>query len=433
MRKMLKFWLSLILLVTCAIVSYANEVDCGADRGVISTQDSVVAESDSTVKTIAGAKLRYEPKLLLDNDKETWYEVGDSILIVPKRKPNFFQKVLNYFMKDEDHSKDRLWMSFLGGPHYDTDTKLGLAVMGNAYFRLKSCDLSLQPSFASVRVDFSTSGYVSTRLQGNTLIANDKRRLNYEVEFESLPSYFWGMGYDECDIKANKTKMQRKQAHLTGEFIWRVARKFYVGPAIHWNWVSSEEIANMDLLDGQPLTTRSYGLGFTADYDGRDVITNAERGLYVHAGVLFFPKKLWNDFSFTRIDGRICYYHSLWRDAIIAAELKGQFNIGNPSWAMMAQPGDSYTMRGYFKGRYRDKHAVTLQVELRQHIWNRLGAVVWGGCGSVFHNAAGMKKVLPNVGIGLRWAFRKRMNVRIDYGFGRSGEHGFIFAMSEAF
>ena len=99
MRKMLKFWLSLILLVTCAIVSYANEVDCGADRGVISTQDSVVAEADSTVKTIAGAKLRYEPKLLLDNDKETWYEVGDSILIVPKRKPNFFQKVLfNIFL-----------------------------------------------------------------------------------------------------------------------------------------------------------------------------------------------------------------------------------------------------------------------------------------------------------------------------------------------
>ena len=359
--------------------------------------------------------------------------VDDSVLTTPNPKPNVFQKVVNYFLTDEDHSTDRFWMSVLGGPHYDTDTKLGLAVLGNMFFRLKSCEFDLQPSFATLRLDFSTSGYVSIRLQGSTLMANDKRRLNYEAEFESLPSYFWGIGYDACDINANKSAMKRKQAHIVGEFLWRVAPKLYLGPAVKWDWVSSDEIEKMYLLDGQPLTTRNYGFGFTADYDGRDLITNAERGLYVHAGALFFPKKLWNDYCFTRVDTRVCYYHPLWRDAVFATELKSQFNFGNPSWAMMAQPGDSYTLRGYFRGRYRDKHAITLQAELRQRVWDRLGAVVWGGCGSVFRDADSMKNVLPNVGIGLRWEFRKRMNVRVDYGWGRSGEHGFIFAMNEAF
>ena len=32
------------------------------------------------------------------------------------------------------------------------------------------------------------------------------------------------------------------------------------------------------------------------------------------------------------------------------------FNFGNPSWAMMALLGNSYSMRGYYEGRYRDKH-----------------------------------------------------------------------------
>ncbi|MBR1544098.1 MAG: hypothetical protein IJ626_04300 [Muribaculaceae bacterium] len=406
-----------------AAVETFGTADVGALDGATRTADTAYVANEQAAM----------PKVLLETDRETWYEMGDSILVVPKRKPNFFQKIVKYILTDKDHSKDRLWMSFLGGPHYDTDTKLGLAVMGNAYFRLKSCDLASQPSWATLRLDFSISGYVSVRLSGNTLIANDKRRFNYEAEFESLPSYYWGIGYDECDLRSNENKMTRKQAHFQGDFLWRVAPKFYLGPAVHWNWVKAKEIVNMDLMDGQPLCVRSYGFGFTADYDGRDVIVNAERGLYAHAGVLFYPKKLWNDFAFTRLDARVCWYHSLWRNAIIATELRGQFNIGNPSWAMMAQPGDSYNLRGYFKGRYRDKHSLALQAEVRQRIWNRLGAVVWGGCGTVFHDASGMKKLLPNVGIGLRWEFRKRLNVRVDYGWGRSGEHGFIFAMGEAF
>lgn len=386
-----------------------------------------------TVATVPDTARQHESESLPVDVGMPRNNVGDSTLTTPPPKPNVFQKVLNYLLTDKDHSNDRFWMSFLGGPHYDTDTKLGLAVLGNLFYRLKSCDFSTQPSFATLRFDFSTSGYVSTRLQGSTLFADDKRRLNYEVEFESLPSYFWGIGYEACDNGENKSAMNRKQAHIVGEFLWRIGPKSYLGPAVKWDWVSADEIDKMYLLDGQPLTTRSYGFGFTADFDGRDQITNAERGLYIHAGVLFFPKKLWNDYSFTRVDTRICYYHPLWRGAVFATEIKSQFNFGNPSWVMMAQPGDSYTLRGYYRGRYRDKHAITLQAELRQPIWNRLGAAVWCGGGSVFRDADGLKNLLPNVGIGLRWAFRKRMNVRVDYGWGRSGEHGFIFAMNEAF
>lgn len=44
-----------------------------------------------------------------------------------------------------------------------------------------------------------------------------------------------------------------------------------------------------------------------------------------------------------------------------------------------------------------------------------------------------MSRVLPNFGVGYRWEFKKDVNVRLDYGFGKSGQSGFIFNINEAF
>ena len=44
-----------------------------------------------------------------------------------------------------------------------------------------------------------------------------------------------------------------------------------------------------------------------------------------------------------------------------------------------------------------------------------------------------MDRILPNFGIGYRWEFKKDVNVRLDYGFGKNGQKGFIFNINEAF
>ena len=96
--------------------------------------------------------------------------------------------------------------------------------------------------------------------------------------------------------------------------------------------------------------------------------------------------------------------------------------------------GGSHNMRGYFEGRYRDKCEADVCVELRQHIWHRNGIVAWVGAGTVFPKFSALRfsKILPNYGIGYRWEFKKRVNVRLDLGFGRH-QTGFIFSINEAF
>ena len=73
------------------------------------------------------------------------------------------------------------------------------------------------------------------------------------------------------------------------------------------------------------------------------------------------------------------------------------------------------------------------QVELRQKIWYKLGCVVWGGAGSVFKDGKIADHILPSYGLGMRWEFRKKMNVRFDYGFGKKGQSAFSLGLYEAF
>ena len=100
----------------------------------------------------------------------------------------------------------------------------------------------------------------------------------------------------------------------------------------------------------------------------------------------------------------------------------------------MSTFGGSHYMRGYYEGRYRDKCAMDATVELRQHVWRRNGIVLWIGAGTVFPKFSALRfnRVLPNGGIGYRWEFKKRVNVRLDIGFGR-GEKGINFSINEAF
>ena len=41
-------------------------------------------------------------------------------------------------------------------------------------------------------------------------------------------------------------------------------------------------------------------------------------------------------------------------------------------------------------------------------------------------------ETLPNYGVGLRWELKKRVNVRLDYGFGKKTS-GFLLSLNEAF
>lgn len=352
------------------------------------------------------------------------------------RKKGFINKVLAYFndANKTDYSK-KFDFSIIGGPHYSTDTKLGLGLVAAGLYKTDRNDTILPPSNMSLFGDVSTVGFYMLGVRGLHIFPHDRYRLDYTLYFYSFPCKYWGIGYDKGNNDANETEMNRWQAQAKASFMFRVAPSTYIGPMLTFDFIEGKDIKNPELLEGMDRITRNTGVGLTFVYDSRDVTTNPKRGFYVNLSQCFRPKFMGNDYAFSTTDLRFNAYRRVWKGGIIATDLRSQLNFGNPSWGMMALLGNSYSMRGYYEGRYRDKHKIEAQVELRQHVWKRNSVVAWVGAGTVFNKFSSMRMghVLPNFGIGYRWEFKKDVNVRLDYGFGKSGQSGFIFNINEAF
>lgn len=324
--------------------------------------------------------------------------------------------------------------SVLGGPHYSSDKGFGIGLVAAAEYRMSKSDSLMQPSTASLYANATTGQYFSLGLEGLHIFPSDKIRINYKFQFESFKTYFWGIGYEMAKQDANKTKYKYFLTQGSADFGWRVGAHVYLGPKVAVAYMQGRKFSNPVMWDGLPLSTFNLGVGFTAKLDSRDFVSNAYSGWLLCLDQLFYPRFVANKHAFTRTTVTAAYYHKMWKGAVGAVKYLADITYGNTPWGLMPTFGGSYDMRGYYEGQYRDKCAMSLCVELRQYIWKRFGAVVWGGVGQVFPDFKkfNVRHTLPNYGVGIRWEFKHRMNVRLDYGFGRHCS-GFVFNISEAF
>lgn len=365
--------------------------------------------------------------------------VGDMTsdsLVSGTKKKTFFQKFLDYFNDANKNKKNKRFdFSIIGGPHYSTDTELGLGLVAAGLYRTTANDTVSPPSNVSLFSDVSTVGFYLLGIRGNHLMRAMKNRIDYKIYFFSFPSSYWGIGYENGDNDANRSSMHRWQGRVQASFLTRLTDGLYIGPLFTFDYVKASKVTAPELLNGQDEETHSLGLGFSLVYDTRDTYTNAHRGIYLNIEQMFMPKFLSNKYDVASTTFNLSGYKRVWKGCVLAADVRGMFNIGNTSWAMMALLGSSNSMRGYYEGRYRDKNKIETTVELRQHVWKRNGVVFWVGAGTVFPKFSELRlsRVLPNYGIGYRWEFKKNVNVRLDYGFGKKGQSGFLFNINEAF
>ena len=382
-------------------------------------------------------KLCYVPVPSSDMEADSsWVNESATKQDTLTKKKSLLTRFLDYFNdanKNKEHKK--FDFSIIGGPHYSTDTKLGIGLVAAGLYRANANDTLLPPSNVSLFGDVSTVGFYMLGIRGTHIFPQDKYRADYTIYFYSFPCKFWGMGYDMGDDDSNKSDMKRWQARFKASFLFHMGDNLYLGPMVSYDYVIGRRIERPELLNGMDQHTWNIGAGFSAVYDTRDVLTYPHRGFYINLSQCFRPRFMGNDYAFSTTELQVDAYQRVWKGAILAEDFRTMLNFGNPSWGMMALLGNSNSMRGYYEGRYRDKHKMEAQVELRQHVWKRNSLTTWVGAGTVFHKFSEMRSrhILPNFGIGYRWEFKKNVNVRLDYGFGKAGQSGFLFSINEAF
>ncbi len=353
-----------------------------------------------------------------------------------RKSNNIFHRIISYFDDtNKPKKKKRFDVSFIGGPHYSSDTQLGIGLMAAGNYYMKG-DTTLMPSNVSLYGDISTVGFYLLGVQGNNIFSGDKLRLEYNVNFYSFPTKFWGIGYANGRNKNNETKYDLFSTKVSADLFFKLTEGLYIGPGAQFAYMKGSDI-NPEFLylwEGQRNRTLTTFLGFSTKFDTRDSYTEPHSGWLLSLTQRFAPRFLGNKMAFSYTSLEACHYREVWKGGVVAASVGGTFNYGNVPWTMLATFGGSKAVRGYYEGRYRDKVEVEAIVELRQHVWRRNGVVAWGGAASVAPSVARLsgKAILPCGGVGYRWEFKKRTNIRLDFGIGR-GETSFIFNINEAF
>jgi outer membrane protein assembly factor BamA len=129
-------------------------------------------------------------------------------------------------------------------------------------------------------------------------------------------------------------------------------------------------------------------------------------------------------------------YWGIGQKNVIAAHGSLCTTWSSPPFYDLCLLGMSRDLRGYEVGRYRDGRFLAAQLEYRRELFWRFGAVVFMGAGEVgaTFSEFNTSDILPGGGVGVRLllAKRSRVNLRVDYAWGR-GSNAFYVGLLEAF
>ncbi|MBP3682188.1 MAG: BamA/TamA family outer membrane protein [Rikenellaceae bacterium] len=363
---------------------------------------------------------------------------ADSLAVdttAPKQRNSIFRRLIRYFEQaNEDRTQEKKFdLTWVLGPSYSAVTKVSLGILASGLYRIDRTDTITQPSNVSLYANISTSGYYKVGVTGLNLMDRNRHRIKYDISFASMPIDYWGIGYDMA--QAEKSSMVEKRYRIDAEYQYEMARNFFAGAALDFTHAAAKKVANPEYMLGQRDKYTATGFGLSLQYDSRDFAPNPYRGIYLSLRETYFPAALGTPETIWRTTFTGNYYQRLWKGCTLALDAYLEYNSGKEiPWSMVAQLGGGYRMRGYYLGQYRDNAMIEVQAELRQKIYNRHGIAVWVGAGNVFPNFNSFRwsQTLPNYGIGYRWEFKHRVNVRVDYGRGRHGG-SVVFNVNEAF
>ena len=178
------------------------------------------------------------------------------------------------------------------------------------------------------------------------------------------------------------------------------------------------------------------GAGLSVSYDSRKNISYPQSATFGQLSWRLYDKALGGDFILNTTTLDLRRYFHLGAKRVLAFRGLANFGAGNVPFQIMPALGGDTLMRGYFRGRFRERKLLAIQGEYRGYIWRRFGGAIFGGLGQVAQETSqlGLDRFHYNYGIGLRFLLIKQegLNLRADFGFG-SDQSAFYLGFGEAF
>lgn len=278
-------------------------------------------------------------------------------------------------------------------------------------------------------------------INGPVFFPGERYILNSHFSFSSFPDQFWGLGNQSKESAAEEYNFKQFYIHLHGERL--LAHKVFAGLLYDFQRVIYINTKPGGLFDQQNVAGRTpyqvSGLGASISWDTRNNTFWPAHGHFISLQATQFTSLLLSDYRYTNVVADARLYKRIFQQQILAVQAYGFFNLGTDvPIRSIASLGGADRMRGYFSGRYRDDHLLSLQAEYRVPVYKRFSAVAFAGMGDVAgrFSTLSLQRLKYSYGGGLRFAVNKheKLHIRFDYGIGKGkGNQGFYLQFGEAF
>ena len=200
--------------------------------------------------------------------------------------------------------------------------------------------------------------------------------------------------------------------------------------------VAQEPHAEDEVVDSDD--GRIIGAGLLVTRDTRNNAVYPSAGSYHQLRVTLYDGLFQSNYGFGSYSLDLRTYMAPVQRHVLAIRAVGQSTSGTASFDVLPQLGGDALLRGYFQGRFRDRHLLAGQLEYRAPVWWRLGVVGFVSGGQVASAFDGFTwgGFKASAGGGLRFLLdpQSGLNIRADYGWAFDiGTGGFYLNVGEAF
>ena len=320
---------------------------------------------------------------------------------------------------------------------YTPETKLAFGAMVIVSFRLSE-QVNSRPSSVTASVYYTLNNQYDFSLSPEIYLNNDRYLIASELNYAKIIDKYYGIGNDTEEIEEPNYEARNSFIFLKFQSeILRYLKLGFVYELRDFDVVDAQENPNLlsgNLIGGEGGLTS--GLGLVLTYDSRDNIFYPASGGYYEIAAAVFSEILGSDHNYTKTFIDLRRYLKIADDQVLALQMFYNFVGGSAPFYDIPQLGGDNIMRGYFEGRYRDKHYFATQLEYRIRVWWRFGLVGFIGVGDVASKFSKfeLNKFKYSVGAGLRFRIDETelWDLRVDIGFGKNSS-GFYFQYNQAF
>ncbi|SHM40709.1 Surface antigen [Cyclobacterium lianum] len=324
--------------------------------------------------------------------------------------------------------------TFIPAVTYSPETSLGIGGRALRIFRTgEGLPADTRPSSLPLTFLYTLKHQLILTGELELWMKENRSFLHSRVIVSDYPFQFSGIGNEIMPAENYATRYL--YFHLYYEK--RIGRGIYLGPRYEFRIDDIYGKSPGGLLEAGNIPgsegPRLSGLGLALNVDRRDNIFQPGSGVYHQLTWMKFHSFFGSNFDFNQWVLDLRKYWSLGSGHIFVGQARFSFTQGNAPFQHLSMWGGSDLMRGYFEGRYRDKHAMVYQAEWRFPVYRNLGMVAFGSAGQVGDELAafGVNSNLRFAGgLGFRYRLNEEgLNLRIDFAFG--DQPAFYFGLNE--